>query len=82
MTFFNMVWSQRGLDTIYANVSNNVNLFFPSPIRQAIVGSEDFVFSYDRVEAVYFGLLQGVEGAERNLLVITSDHQIYAFVLK
>lgn len=82
MAFFNMVWSQRGLDTIYANASKNVTLFFPSPIRQAIVGSEDFVFSYDREEAGYFGLLQGVEGAESNLLVITLDHQVYTYILK
>ncbi|MBR9855274.1 MAG: DUF4138 domain-containing protein [Algicola sp.] len=82
IAFFNMVWSQRGLDTIYANASKNMTLFFPSPIRQAIVGSEDFVFSYDREEAGYFGLLQGVEGVESNLLVITSDHQVYTYILK
>lgn len=78
----NMAWGQRSLDTIYANGSKNVALFFPSPIRHAIVGSEDFVFSYDREEAGYFGLLQGVEGVESNLLVITSDHQVYAYILK
>ncbi|MBO0322186.1 DUF4138 domain-containing protein [Muricauda sp. CAU 1633] len=82
MVCLNMVWGQRSLDTIYANASKNVALFFPSPIRQAIVGSEDFVFSYDREEAGYFGLLQGVEGVDSNLLVITSDHRIYAYILK
>src|SRR5690606_1313602 len=46
------------------------------------VGSENFVFSYDREGAGYFGLLQGVEGVESNLLVITSDHQVYAYILK
>ncbi len=82
MFCLNLVWGQRSLDTIYANASKNVALFFPSPIRQAIVGCEDFVFSYDSEEAGYFGLLQGGEGVESNLLVITSDDQIYAFVLK
>ncbi|MHA7830159.1 MAG: DUF4138 domain-containing protein [Flagellimonas sp.] len=82
MISLNVVWGQRSLDTIYSNESKNVALFFPSPIRQAIVGNENFVFSYDREEAGYFGLLQGVEGVESNLLVITSNHQIYAFVLK
>jgi hypothetical protein len=76
------VWGQRSLDTIYANASKNVALFFPSPIRQAIVGSEDFIFSYDREEAGHLGLLQGLEGVESNLLVITSDHQVYAYILK
>ena len=65
----NVVWGQRSMDTIYANASKNVALFFPSPIRQAIVGSENFVFSYDMEEPGYFGLLQGVEGVESNLLV-------------
>jgi len=78
----NVVRGQRSLDTIYANASKNVALFFPSPIRQAIVGNEDFIFSCDREEAGYFGLLQGVEGLESDLLVITSDHQIYAYILK
>ncbi|MFD2101286.1 DUF4138 domain-containing protein [Flagellimonas iocasae] len=78
----NVVWGQRSLDTIYTNASKNVAMFFPSPIHQAIVGSEDFVFSYDREEAGYFGLLQGVEGVESNLLVITSDHKVYAYILK
>ncbi|MAU15949.1 MAG: conjugal transfer protein [Muricauda sp.] len=82
MVCLNMVWSQKSLDTIYANASKNVALFFPSPIRQAVVGSKDFVFSYDREEAGYFGLLQGVEGVESNLLVITSDHRIYTYILK
>ncbi|MFC4218951.1 DUF4138 domain-containing protein [Flagellimonas marina] len=80
--FLNILWGQESLDTIYANESKNVALFFPSTIRQAVVGNDDFVFSYDREEAGYFGLLQGVEGVESNLLVITSDHQVYAYILK
>jgi hypothetical protein len=70
------------LDTIYANASKNVALFFPSPIQKAVVGSKDFVFSYDREEAGYFGLLQGVEGVESNLLVITEEGNVYAYILK
>ena len=82
MVSLNMVRGQSKMDTIYANESKNVALFFPSPIQQASVGSEDFVFSYDRDEANYIGLLQGVEGTESNLLVITADHQVYAYILK
>ena len=32
------------LDTIYANDTKNVALFFPEPIRQGITGSDNFVF--------------------------------------
>lgn len=82
MVCLNMVWGQRSLDTIYANASKNVALFFPNRIQQAVVGSKDFVFSYDREEAGYFGLLQGVEGVESNLLVITEEGNVYAYILK
>ena len=36
------------LDTIYANDTKNVALFFPEPIRQGITGSDNFVFTYNR----------------------------------
>ncbi|KAB7530325.1 DUF4138 domain-containing protein [Flagellimonas olearia] len=76
------VWGQRALDTLYTNESMNVSLFFPNPIKQAVTGHKNFVFSYDREEAGHLGLLQGVEGVESNLLVITSDDRVYAYVLK
>jgi len=73
---------QKTLDTLYANESKSVALFFPSPIRQAVTGHEGFVFSYDREEAGHVGLLQGVEGKESNLLLITMDGNVYAYILK
>lgn len=75
------VRGQRILDTLYANESKNVALFFPSPIQRAATGHEGFVFSYDREEAGYFGLLQGMEGPDSNLLVITTDGYVYAYIL-
>ena len=36
------------LDTIYANDTKNVALFFPEPIRQGITGSDNFVFTYNK----------------------------------
>ena len=36
------------LDTLYANETKNVALFFPSPLRQGIVVSDFFVFSFNR----------------------------------
>jgi len=70
------------LDTIYANDQKNVALFFPSAIRQGITGSSDFVFTYNREKEQYFGLLQATPGVESNLLAITSDGQVFAYILK
>ncbi|NDV17660.1 DUF4138 domain-containing protein [Muricauda sp. TY007] len=76
-----VVRGQLVLDTIYTNETTNVALFFPSPVQQAVTGHDGFVFSYDREEAGYVGLLQGVEGPNSNLLVITSDGGVYAYIL-
>lgn len=75
------VRGQKVLDTLYANEFNQVALFFPSPIERAVTGREGFVFSYDRKTAGFLGLLQGVEGPDSNLLVITADGLVYAFIL-
>ena len=69
-------------ETLYANDSHTMTLFFPSPIRQAVTGAEHFTFSYDRETAQYFGLLQGNEGTDSNLLVITQDGRAYAYDLE
>jgi hypothetical protein len=74
--------AQQTLDTIYANEHKNVALFFPKPIRQGIVGNEDFVFTYNRELEQYFGLLQAKSSKESNLLAITNDGQIYSYILK
>ncbi|GLU45130.1 DUF4138 domain-containing protein [Allomuricauda sp. NBRC 101325] len=75
------MFGQRELDTIYANEHQAVALFFPSPIRQAVTGDQQFVFSYDRERAGHLGLLQGVDGVISNLLVITTDGKVYAYIL-
>lgn len=74
--------AQQSLDTIYANDKMNVALFFPNPIRQSITGSENFVFTYNREREQYFGLLQAHPGDASNLLTVTRDGQVYAYVLK
>ncbi len=70
------------LDTIYANDTKTVSLFFPKPIRQGMVGKSHFVFSYNKEIAQYFGLLQATRGVESNLLAITSNGQVYSYILK
>lgn len=72
---------QRALDTLQVNEFKNVALFFPSPIERAVTGHKGFVFSYDRERAGHVGLLQGVEGPDSNLLVITADGLVYAYIL-
>jgi len=78
----NSIRAQKALDTIYVNDKKNVALFFLKPIRQGITGSSNFVFTYNREKEQYFGLLQASPGKESNLLAITSDGQVYAYILK
>ena len=72
---------KESLETIYANESNNVALFFPSPVRQGIVGAENFVFSFNEDKFQYFGLLKALPGKNSNLLVLTQDGHVYSYIL-
>jgi hypothetical protein len=74
--------TQKPLDTLFANSDKTVSLFFPKPIRQGIVGKDHFVFSYDTENQNYLGLLQASPGVESNLLAITSDGQVYSYILR
>ncbi|RDY58601.1 DUF4138 domain-containing protein [Flagellimonas nanhaiensis] len=78
----NSLFAQQLDNVIYANDQKNVALFFPSPIRQGIPGKSNFVFTYNREKQQYFGLLQAKPGTESNLLVVTSDGQVYSYILK
>jgi hypothetical protein len=72
----------KKLDTIYANEKMNIALFFPANIRQGIVGSENFVFSYNRKRAQPLGLLKAAKGDQSNLLVVTTDGRVYSYIIK
>jgi hypothetical protein len=74
--------AQQPLDTIYANDTKNVALFFPEPIRQGITGSDNFVFTYNREKEQYFGLLQATPGEESNLLVINKDGAVFSYIIR
>lgn len=73
--------AQSPLDTLYANESQNLALFFPDPIQKAVTGHRGFVFTYNRDRAEHLGLLQAVPGKPSNLLVITTKGNLYEFVL-
>ena len=70
------------LDTIYANDTKNVALFFPEPIRQGITGSDNFVFTYNREKEQYFELLQAKPGKESNLLVVNRNGSIFSYIVR
>jgi len=82
LAFTISIQAQKPLDTIYANDRKNVALFFPNPIRQGITGASHFVFTYNREEEQYFGLLQAKPVTESNLLAVTSDGKVYSYILK
>lgn len=71
----------QALDTLFTNENHNVALFFPEKIRQAVVGGENFVFTYNQEHPQFFGLLKGSPGKSSNLLAITQDGQIYSYIL-
>ncbi|MFP2994349.1 DUF4138 domain-containing protein [Spongiivirga sp. MCCC 1A20706] len=72
----------KTLDTIYANSTMTMALFFPSDIKQGITGSEYFVFTYNREKEQNLGLLKAVKGEPSNLLVITTDGKVYSYILE
>lgn len=78
----NHIMGQQSLDTIYANDTKNVALFFPEPIRQGITGSDNFVFTYNRDKEQYFGLLQAKPGKESNLLVVNKNGSVFSYILR
>ncbi len=80
--FFITMSAQRALDTIYANEHKNVALFFSEPIRQGITGAPNFIFTYNREKEQHFGLLQAYPGPESNLLVVSSNGQLYSYIIK
>lgn len=79
---FTKAQTYKVLDTIYANDTKNVALFFPEPIRQGITGSDNFVFTYNREKEQYFGLLQAKPGKESNLLVINRNGSIFSYIVR
>lgn len=78
----NHIMAQKPLDTIYANDTKNVALFFTEPIRQGITGSDNFIFTYNREKEQYFGLLQAKPGKESNLLVFNRNGAVFSYIVR
>lgn len=82
LTIATQASNTKPLDTIYANEHMNMALFFPSEIKQGIVGNGNFVFTYNRENQQTLGLLKAVPGKDSNLLVITDDGSIYSYIIR
>lgn len=82
ISLYSLCGKAQALDTLFVNEHHNVAIFFPEKIRQAVVGAENFVFSYNQEHPQFFGLLKGTAGKNSNLLAITQDGKIYSYVLK
>ena len=67
---------------IYSTSNKNVNLFFPSSIKSAIVGNSNFTFGYSKENNSNIGILKAKPGEESNLLVITDNGNIYSFIIR
>lgn len=67
---------------LYGNNRENVAVIFSEPIRQAIVGNDNFAFGYSQENPHRLGLLKAQPGRDSNLLVITTDNRLYTFHLK
>lgn len=68
--------------TLLANANLSTTVVFPTAIKQAVCGSENFRFAYDAASNSNVGLLKGTPGSDSNLLVITSDDILYSFVIQ
>lgn len=81
LLFFNLCINAQKEDTIYVNMENNVYLFFSSPIKQGISGSESVIFVYNKENKEKIGILKGKPGSNTNLLIITDDGYIYSYLI-
>ncbi|WP_289058746.1 DUF4138 domain-containing protein [uncultured Flavobacterium sp.] len=67
---------------IYCTSNKNTNLFFSSAIKSGIVGNPNFTFGYSSNGDSKIGILKASPGSESNLLVITSNGNIYSFIVR
>jgi len=76
------LFAQTTPKTIYCNEFQNVALILPEPIQQAVTGSDEYVFTYNKMVPDSLGLLQGRPGRDSNLLIRTTNGNIYSYLLK
>ena len=62
--------------------NKNTTLIFSNPIKNAIVGSDNFMFAFNKDNYGKIGILKGSPGEESNLLVITENGNIFSFTVR
>lgn len=73
--------SYAQLDTLYVNNTHVLPLIFPEPISRAVTGNFNYTLGYNRGTPERVGLLQGNQGDDSNLLVVTEDGLAYSYYL-
>jgi hypothetical protein len=68
-------------DTLYVNDTHMLSLIFPKPISRAVTGHSNYTLGYNQETPERVGLLQGNQGDDSNLLVVTEDGLAYSYYL-
>lgn len=68
-------------DTLYVNDTHMLSLIFPKPISRAVTGYSNYTLGYNQETPERVGLLQGNQGDDSNLLVVTEDGLAYSYYL-
>ncbi|MHA7831292.1 MAG: DUF4138 domain-containing protein [Flagellimonas sp.] len=68
-------------DTLYVNDTHVLSLIFPKPISRAVTGHANYTLGYNQETPERIGLLQGNQGDDSNLLVVTEDGLAYSCYL-
>jgi hypothetical protein len=81
---FSIKGQQKPIENIilYSTSNKNTTLFFSNPIKNGIVGNENFTFGYNKENYGKIGILKSTPGEESNLLVITENGNIFSFIIR
>ncbi|RIV37530.1 DUF4138 domain-containing protein [Flagellimonas lutimaris] len=79
--FFSTTVAYGQSDTLYVNDTHVLSLIFPKPISRAVTGHANYTLGYNQETPERVGLLQGNQGDDSNLLVVTEDGLAYSYYL-
>lgn len=81
LLFLSIATANAQADTLYVNDTHVLSLIFPKPILRAVTGHSNYTLSYNKETPERVGLLQGNQGSDSNLLVLTQDGLAYSYYL-
>lgn len=79
--FLSVATANAQMDTLYVNDTHVLSLIFPKPISRAVTGHANYRLGYNQETPERVGLLQGNQGDDSNLLVVTEDGLAYSYYL-